>query len=521
MKDLIYPIKIIAEVNVENSSALKIKSYPQIGLSEPNLCTIKKGGYIIVDFGMEYVGGIRLLSRHGSQKVRIRTGESVMEACSELGENGSCNDHSLRDITVMVPDYSDNSYFKTGFRFARVDNLSDQDFTLKSLILVSDEADLEQVGSFECDDPVINKIFSTAVRTLKLNAQNGVLYDGIKRDRLVWVGDLHPEVLAYTCLFDDYSYVVNSLEYSIESTPLPQWMNNGFPSYSMWFLLIFCDYVFHSNDQTFFEKHKDYVYKTAIQVSNLVDDEGKLNLGFVFLDWPSTTFPDKGINGVVALCVKSLTAVCDMLCGYDCTGIRCKINLLKAYYDKPCDYKQGAALRIYASLNQSADVITLGGAKGFSTFMSYYLLDAVAKEYGAEKSNELLKEYYGKMLDLGATTFFEDFDIEWARNADRIDKVTDPDKIDVHGSKGDFCYKGYRHSLCHGWASGPIQYLIKRVAGINAEDFGCKKISVKPDLGGLKYVKVKFPTPYGVVKVECDKDGLKKAELPKGVELVK
>ena len=28
-------------------------------------------------------------------------------------------------------------------------------------------------------------------------------------------------------------------------------------------------------------------------------------------------------------------------------------------------------------------------------------------------------------------------------------------KKDIHGDYGDYCYKGFRHSLCHGWASGP------------------------------------------------------------------
>ena len=63
------------------------------------------------------------------------------------------------------------------------------------------------------------------------------------------------------------------------------------------------------------------------------------------------------------------------------------------------------------------------------------------------------------MLDLGATTFWEDFDIAWAQNAGGIDEFPVKGKVDIHGDFGAFCYKGYRHSLCHGWSSGVIKFI--------------------------------------------------------------
>jgi hypothetical protein len=63
------------------------------------------------------------------------------------------------------------------------------------------------------------------------------------------------------------------------------------------------------------------------------------------------------------------------------------------------------------------------------------------------------------MLDKGATTFWEDFDIAWAENSCRIDELPTPDKKDIHGDFGAFCYIGYRHSLCHGWPAGVIQFI--------------------------------------------------------------
>ena len=56
-------------------------------------------------------------------------------------------------------------------------------------------------------------------------------------------------------------------------------------------------------------------------------------------------------------------------------------------------------------------------------------------------------------------TFWEDFNIEWTKNAARIDELVPEGKVDVHQSYGDYCYKGFRHSLCHGWSAGVLQFI--------------------------------------------------------------
>ncbi|WP_348624636.1 hypothetical protein ABFT51_07125 [Paenibacillus peoriae] len=59
-------------------------------------------------------------------------------------------------------------------------------------------------------------------------------------------------------------------------------------------------------------------------------------------------------------------------------------------------------------------------------------------------------------------------------------ELTPEGKIDVHGTYGGYCYQGYRHSLCHGWASGPTAWLSEYVLDIRPVKPGCRTISVKP-----------------------------------------
>ena len=59
-----------------------------------------------------------------------------------------------------------------------------------------------------------------------------------------------------------------------------------------------------------------------------------------------------------------------------------------------------------------------GGAQGMSAFMGYYILTARAMAGDYQGCLDCIRDYWGGMLSLGATTFWEDFDVRWLENAD-------------------------------------------------------------------------------------------------------
>ena len=148
----------------------------------------------------------------------------------------------------------------------------------------------------------------------------------------------------------------------------------------------------------------------------------------------------------------------------------------------------------------------------------YYILNALDK-VGSTKMNMFIKEYYGGMLSRGATTFWEDFDITWLENSGRIDEETPVGMRDLHKDFGRFCYKGLRHSLCHGWACGVLPYFVEKCLGLEVLEAGYKKIRVQPKLGSLKFIKAKIPTPYGIIEISIDENGCN-VSAPKEVEIV-
>lgn len=123
-KEYIYPVRICKIEGIENSEALLSKNdYLQIGLAETEYAVLHCGSSIVLDFGREYCGGVRILTyqAEGKCKVRIRFGESLGEACAELGEKGASNDHSLRDFEMEPVRYSDMQFGQTAYRFIRLD----------------------------------------------------------------------------------------------------------------------------------------------------------------------------------------------------------------------------------------------------------------------------------------------------------------------------------------------------------------------------------------------------------------
>lgn len=285
-----YLLKIVLKSEaVENADSLLEKKGLQIGLSEPETAEIKDTGYLILDFGREQSGGIRILTHSvsGDKRVRLRFGESLLETCAELGEKNATNDHSNRDFVVELQNYSDMTFGNTGFRFVRLDFFGENSvFRIKSIVAATDDDPREEVGRFECNDPVINEIWNTASRTLRLCLHNGYFWDGVKRDRLVWIGDLYPEMRSAFCLYQNTSETENSLVFAKEQTPLSAWINK-IPMYSMWWLIILSENYFHGGDRKFAEEQLPYAQGLLRQFDEYVLADGSTAFSNNFIDWPT------------------------------------------------------------------------------------------------------------------------------------------------------------------------------------------------------------------------------------------
>ncbi len=525
----------------ENPEALLEDRTGQVTLGAHAPCVLRnKGGQagVLLDFGLQLHGGVQIMAwgTQGNQpvRVRVRFGESVSEAMSDLhGPQNATNDHAVRDQTCLVPWLGTHEIGNTGFRFVRIDLLDDDSFLqLKSVRAVFLYRDLEYQGSFRCNDERLNRIWAVGAYTVHLNMQD-YLWDGIKRDRLVWVGDMHPETMTINAVFPRSNIVPDSLDLIRDETPLPGWMN-GISSYSMWWVLIHHAWYLQHGDREYLAAQRDYLVGLLELLAQHVGPDGRENLpAHRFLDWPSSA-DEKAIHaGLHALLVMTLDAGAELCATLDDakTRVLCQdaASRLRKHVPDPGPSKQAAALLTLAGLADAQamnrSVMAVDGARRMSTFYGYYVLRARAMAGDYQGALDCIREYWGAMLDLGATSFWEDFDLDWTENAAPIDNLVPPGKKDIHGDFGNYCYKGFRHSLCHGWASGPTAWLAEHVLGIQVIEPGCRAIRVRPHLADLDWAEGTFPTPHGLVRVRHQKgpDGqiTSTIDAPAGVRIVR
>ena len=534
----IAPTRVLwkSDTGVHHADNLLAPKPGQSVLKEPQPpCVIDSKGALLLDFGVEIQGNIELfapmLPDKEPRSVRIRFGESASETMVDLETKGAQNDHAIRDEIVTLPWLGKKIVGPSGFRFVRIDAVGAKPVQLSQVRAVLQIRDLPYVGSFKCDDERLNKIWQVGAYTVHLNMQE-YLWDGIKRDRLVWIGDMHPETSTIAAVFGANEVVPRSLDLTRDVTPVTEWMN-GISSYSMWWILIHEQWWMHTGDRAYLAQQQPYLTALLKKLAGLIGEDGREKIdGMRFLDWPSS--PNKqgvtaGLQGLLVMTLESGARLMTTLADAD-TAKLCTAAAARGHKVIPevNGSKSGAALLALAGMTeakQTAELLKKDGAKGVSTFYGFYVLQALAKAGEMDAALDIVRTYWGAMLDRGATTFWEDFNLEWLEGSSRIDELVPAGKKDLHGDFGAYCYEGFRHSFCHGWASGPTAWLSQSVLGIQPLEPGFTKVRITPQLGSLKWAEGTYPTPRGIIRVRHERqaDGSIKSDVkaPDGIEVVR
>jgi hypothetical protein len=163
-----------------------------------------------------------------------------------------------------------------------------------------------------------------------------------------------------------------------------------------------------------------------------------------------------------------------------------------AYVD--CIHADGTMSKIFSQQTQVAAVIS-GVAQGEraerarklvhdtpadfvkagSPFFMFFLLEALVQEGRFDALIETIRDYWGKQIDAGATTFWE----MYHEGSPRLTR-----------------------SHCHGWSAAPTYFLTQQVLGVQPETPGYGTVLVAPKPGKLAWARGRVPTPRGVVSCE-------------------
>ncbi|MBC7947401.1 MAG: alpha-rhamnosidase [Chitinophagaceae bacterium] len=480
--------------------------------------TVRGNRSMLVDFGKETLGFIRLHGLKGKGKLSVYYGESKEEALSPE----HCE--ALDRVEVGNPARKDQTMkLSKAFRFVNVEY--DGSISLDSVSMLYEYADVRQRGSFSCNDAGINRIYDVAKYTFELNTREFFI-DGIKRDRWVWSGDAYQSYLMNYYLYFDKETVTRTMYALRGKDPVTGHINTIMDYTFYWFLGIY-DYYLYTGDKNYILQNYDRMKTLMDYVVARRNKDGFMEWmpgDWIFIDWAAGLSKKGEVSFEQLLLARSLEtmALCanmvndkEGLSTYSALSedLRRKIfqvywsdqkkalvhsrvdgrqtenvtryaNMFAIFFDY-FDQQQKQTVKTSVLLNDSIQKIT-------TPYMRFYELEALCAMGEQSYVLKEMKDYWGGMLKLGATSFWEEYN--------PAKKGTE--HYAMYGRK-------FGKSLCHAWGASPLYLLGKHYLGVKPTAPGYSAYTVEPNLGGLQWMQGKVPTPGGDIELYVSQEQVK------------
>lgn len=473
----------------------------------------------LIDFGKETFGFVKFHQLKGKGKLNIYYGESPEEALStthcETLDRFDIDNPTAKDLTI-----NDSK----AYRYIYVE--TEGDLAYSSVSMLYEYLPLDYKGQFKCNDELINKIWDISAYTMHLTSREFFI-DGIKRDRWIWSGDAYQSYLMNYYLFFDSPSVTRTMLNLRGKDPVTSHMNTIMDYTFYWFIGIY-DYLQYTGDRQFVKQFYPRMQSLMDFCLSRRNSNGMMEGlagDWVFIDWADFKMSKSGeVSFEQLLFCRSLETMA--LCAnimedkeneskYSSLASDLKSKLFTSFWstDKNAfihnrengimsdqvtpftnmfavlfdylDAEKTNAVKENVLLNPDALKIT-------TPYMRFYELEALCQ---LGEHNHVLKEirdYWGGMLDLDATSFWEKYN----------PNETGTEHLAMYG-------RPFGKSLCHAWGASPIYLLGKYYIGVKPEKEGYKEFSIRPVLSDLQWMEGTVPTPNGEIKVYMDKKQIK------------
>ena len=479
------------------------------------------------DTGAVYDVGAPVLGRPvlppGPRPV-VSSGESLAEALADPAT------HETRHDLVERPDGGWTTRHPLGFRYLVVRS----DAPPESVAVHASVPVVERPGAFACSDEELTRIWAAAQYTLRLCMQ-GLMIDGIKRDRMPWAGDQALSTLANAFALGEGGVVADGL---VALGRPEHGYVNGIADYSLWQVVnadlrlrCFGDEAFALAEADRLDRFvadlaehvgHDGVFRPAAQRGGFVDS----GPGSVFLDWGLALEHGRDPVALQMLWYWALRSAERVLERTGHPGAARWSELADTLEDtlrerawlarngRWADYldaresrrpaRYANFLAVLAGLHHGdvpdgvTDAIRVGVAG--TPFMTAFRLRALLAAGQAPAVLEQVRATWGAMLDRGPGTFWEE-------------ATLDDEPLAMYG-------RPFGRSLCHAWASGPAAILPEAVLGLRPLDDGWSRFAVQPDLGDLAWASAVVPAPSGDIVVIADASTVT-VQVPAGTVLVR
>lgn len=452
----------------------------------------QKGDQFILDFGTHQVGYLSFnIIPVGSPPdaplhLKLTLGEMPIEMAVPFSEyDGWISSSWLQEETLHVDILPNRIELprRYSFRYVKFEILDTSGkykvkFNQVECQAVT-SADLSKLLSYEQEDPILKKIDETSIKTLQ-DCMQEVFEDGPKRDRRLWVGDLRLQALANYETFQNNDLVKRCL-YLFAGVPTDEGQVSAnlfiepmlIPDdtylfdYSLIFTCTLYDYYQATKDIETLEE----LWPTALKQIDLALE--RLDSEFIvkddviwwsFIDWhdqlnkqtPSQAVLIYTLRRAISLaqiiksdCVEKLEDQLEKLLE---ASVRYLWDQEQQFFISGSMKQVSWASQIWMVLAEVLDseksrelinrLIKEKPSIGPTTpYLYHYLVDALLLIGEKGKAIDLLKNYWGGMIEDGADTFWELYDPE---NKD----------FSPYGSS-------LINSYCHAWSCTPTYFIRK------------------------------------------------------------
>ncbi len=490
------------------------------------IAPISEGGtFLIIDFGREVVGYPRI------------TLEAERGGIMDIGYDEELDENGYIDPMRLGLRYADRVILRGGeqewiafnrraFRYMQLTFRScPRAVKVKSVSLDFVSYPVEYKGSFECSDERLNKIWDIGRYTLQLCMQDH-FEDCPTREHAQYPGDGRVESLENYYAFGDAKLTAKGLWQLVQSQESDGWFHGQYPSgtrhnlpdyCAVWVLWLY-DYYLYTGDTSLVEKLypnlrllMDWFVRQSNEYGLICDADKKP--WWVFIDHApldkrgevtalqcfyhealrkaallaSAVGDKKQAEIYIERAEKVRGAINDRLWSkekgvyVDCRAeeglsknVSRQTNFLAILFGV-ADPKNWP--RIYSYIYGRADVMIIT-----NPYFNFYVLASLFHTERYEEALELIRSYWGKMLDMEVTTWWECLN-------PAHDKYPLP-----------------RWSLCHAWSGAPTYYLSAEILGVKPTKPGFAGFCVHPKPLDLDWARGIVPSPRGDISVSWAND---------------
>ena len=397
------------------------------------------------------------------------------------------------------PDPTTGRCPRQALRFAFLPDCRPEDYRVRA---IHQYIDIPVRARFTCDDEELNEIFRVAAHTFSL-CSGAFFLDGIKRDKWIWGGDAYQSLFVNRYLTADADIEKRTLIALRGNDPVTTHVNTIL-DYSLLWLIGVNAYYESYGDRAFVAQLYPKMESLMSLCMSQREEHGFVvgrDRDWVFIDWADFD-RDGPLCAEQMLLAESYRVMAafappEKAAVYDAARKTLLAEIERCFWDE----EQGAYIdsftsglrhvtrhaNVFAILFDIADnerkerlvhtVLFNGEVPAITTpYFRFFELEALCRLGFLKHVLAEIKAYWGGMLQLGAVTFWEEYDP--AKTLER--------QYEMYGDP-------FGKSLCHAWAASPIYLLARYFVGVTLREPGGSQYEVRPRTEFFSRLDCTFP----------------------------